>query len=236
MADLEGKITLIPGTQQASSLVSGYGSTSASIAPQSFAEPTISNEKEPLTSTVARVNDDDSLNETITETIMRDVRMIKFKLQHVLHPKLGDEGAKKLRDWDLWGPLLLCLLLAVTLSLEPSASTSSMFGTIFMTFWFGAFIVTLNAKLLGGKVSFFQSVCVLGYCVFPIDVAALILFVLPEWIPRPIRFIPVAVAFAWASYSSSNFMGALLSSQKRALALFPVVLFYLFLSWLVLIV
>jgi hypothetical protein len=34
-------------------------------------------------------------------------------------PKMSeDEKSKELRDWDLWGPLLLCLMLALTLSLS----------------------------------------------------------------------------------------------------------------------
>ncbi len=38
--------------------------------------------------------------------------------------------------------------------------------------WGGSFVVTINTKLLGGHISFFQCVCVLGYCVFPIVLAA----------------------------------------------------------------
>ncbi len=39
--------------------------------------------------------------------------MIWFKLKYVLNPKMKAESAKELRKWDIWGPLLLCLLLAV---------------------------------------------------------------------------------------------------------------------------
>ena len=39
--------------------------------------------------------------------------MILFKLKYVLHPKMQQEKAKELRKWDLWGPLLLCLTLAL---------------------------------------------------------------------------------------------------------------------------
>ncbi len=39
--------------------------------------------------------------------------MILFKLKYVLNPKMREEKAKELRRWDLWGPLLLCLLLAL---------------------------------------------------------------------------------------------------------------------------
>ena len=52
------------------------------------------------------------------------------------------------------------------------------FGVLFMIMWGGAFVVTINTKLLGGHISFFQCVCILGYCVFPIVVAAAAIFLL----------------------------------------------------------
>lgn len=39
-------------------------------------------------------------------------------------------------------------------------------------------MVTINTKLLGGKISFFQCVCVLGYCIFPIVLAAIAVYIL----------------------------------------------------------
>ena len=44
--------------------------------------------------------------------------MIGYKLKYVLLPKFREEGGKELRNWDLWGPLLLCLLLALTLGIH----------------------------------------------------------------------------------------------------------------------
>lgn len=34
--------------------------------------------------------------------------------------------------------------------------------------FFGAVIVTFNTRILGGKISYFQSVSILGYCIFPL--------------------------------------------------------------------
>ena len=53
---------------------------------------------------------------------------------------------------DLWGPLLICLALALTLSLSKPDNADYIFATIFFIIWFGAGVVTLNAKLLGGKM------------------------------------------------------------------------------------
>jgi len=47
------------------------------------------------------------------------------------------------------------------------------FAAVFVIVWFGAAAVTVNAQLLGGTISFFQSVCILGYCVFPLTLSAL---------------------------------------------------------------
>ena len=38
----------------------------------------------------------------------------------------------------------------------------------------GAISLTVNAVLLGGTIGFFQSLCLLGYCLFPLDVAAIV--------------------------------------------------------------
>ena len=38
----------------------------------------------------------------------------------------------------------------------------------------GAVVLTVNVVLLGGNIGFFQSLCLLGYCLFPLDVAAIV--------------------------------------------------------------
>ena len=96
--------------------------------------------------------------------------------------------------------------------------------------------MTLNAKFLGGKISIFQSVCVLGYCVFPIAFASLITLLMKSFLPFFVKAIVVILGFVWATSSSVRFMGVLVSKEKKLLAVYPVFLFYLFLSWFVLVV
>ena len=43
---------------------------------------------------------------------MRDVRAVGSKFYHVLVPR---DGSLLLNDWDLWGPLILCTVLAIIL-------------------------------------------------------------------------------------------------------------------------
>lgn len=129
-----------------------------------------------------------TLDEPVRETILRDLRQVADKLKVVLLP-LGagsqENVLQKLREWDLWGPLLVCLLLSSVLSLSaPGDSASLVFAAVFVIVWAGtdsrywaahesplaltpptsssphapqgAAAVTLNAQLLGGTISFFQ--------------------------------------------------------------------------------
>jgi len=53
----------------------------------------------------------------------------------------------------------------------------------------GAMLININCRLLGGKVNFFHAVCLLGYCVFPINLAALFLKFVGTLIPIHITFL-----------------------------------------------
>ena len=59
---------------------------------------------------------------------------------------------------DLWGPLVLCLLLSIILSFNaPDDQKALVFAAVFVIVWLGSAIVTVNALLLGGNLSFFQT-------------------------------------------------------------------------------
>uniref|UniRef100_A0A8C5S3S6 Protein YIPF n=1 Tax=Laticauda laticaudata TaxID=8630 RepID=A0A8C5S3S6_LATLA len=115
-----------------------------------------------------------TLDEPVKETVMRDLKAVGKKFVHVMYPK---KSSALLRDWDLWGPLILCVLLALMLQGGAADSTEDrgpQFAEVFVIIWFGAVVITLNSKLLGGTISFFQSLCVLGYCILPLTVALLV--------------------------------------------------------------
>jgi hypothetical protein len=69
-----------------------------------------------------------------------------------------------LRDWDLWGPLVICVFISLYVSINHFLSIKSFsrllrsddkgpnFSQIFMLTFFGACLVTLNIKLLGGTM------------------------------------------------------------------------------------
>lgn len=143
----------------------------------------------------------------------------------------------QLRDWDLWGPLFICLSLAVILSLRaPTKQTSHVFTTVFVVMWMGSLVVTINAQLLGANMSIFQSLCVLGYCVFPLTVSALMIALLRvTWFGTLwLDLIWLAIGFLWATRVSSIFVGQFVKRERRLLALYPVFFFYLILGWLIL--
>ncbi|KAF9988418.1 hypothetical protein BGZ65_004730 [Modicella reniformis] len=171
-----------------------------------------------------------TLDEPVSETLLRDLRNVGAKLKQVLYPK----GRKDiLKDWDLWGPLLMCLALSIVLSIRAQPDQKiTVFTWIFIIVWMGSAVVTVNAKLLGGRVSFFQSVCVIGYCLFPLVLVSVISIVVSSiYIRLPL----CGVAFAWASWASLGFLSDSNLANRRALGVYPLFLFYFVISWMILI-
>jgi len=170
-----------------------------------------------------------TLDEPVWQTILRDLKQIGIKIFHVAFPR--GKGPDALRDWDLWGPLVLCFSLAIVLRIESSTDQSLVFSLVFVLVAIGSIIVTLNAKALGGKISFFQSVCVIGYCLFPLNVASLLIIPYRNLI---YRFIVVMICFAWATFAVYGFISGMVPPARKALAVYPAFLFYLILSWMLL--
>jgi hypothetical protein len=96
--------------------------------------------------------------------------------------------------------------------------------------------VTINAQLLKGQISFFQSVCVLGYCVFPLVIAAFFCALLPTGnrLTQLVKVILVVLGFTWATGASVGFMTDCLPEDRQALGVYPVWLFYVAIAWIVL--
>ncbi|CAH2315520.1 YIPF6 [Pelobates cultripes] len=179
-----------------------------------------------------------TLDEPVKDTIMRDLRAVGNKFLHVMYPK---KSTALLRDWDLWGPLVLCVTLALMLQGSYADSKDSggpQFAEVFVIIWFGAVVITLNSKLLGGNISFFQSLCVLGYCILPLTVAMLVcrllLLASMNTVTFIVRLVVVAVMFAWSTLASTAFLADSQPPNRRALAVYPIFLFYFVISWMIL--
>ena len=173
----------------------------------------------------------DSLSESVCTTLGRDAKRVGRKLLRVVVPvSLAGSDDVLLRDWDLWGPLLLCLLLSILLSFSaPPDQSALVFALVFALVWLGALVVTLNAQLLGGELSLLQSVCVLGYCIFPMIVATLACSFVDHIL---FRMAVAAACWAWASLAARSFIVGSVPQDKRVLAVYPIALFYLTIGWL----
>ncbi|XP_066515542.1 protein YIPF6 [Hoplias malabaricus] len=188
----------------------------------------------------SRSSDDEisTLDEPVKDTILRDLKAVGQKFVHVLYPK---KSSALLRDWDLWGPLLLCVTLALMLqggSVDSKDDGGPQFAEVFVIVWFGSIVITLNSKLLGGTISFFQSLCVLGYCILPLTVAMLVcrLVLLGSTgaISFIIRLIVVTASFGWSTFASTAFLADSQPANRKALVVYPVFLFYFVIGWMIL--
>ncbi|OLL25705.1 Protein YIP4 [Neolecta irregularis DAH-3] len=185
----------------------------------------------------------DTLDEPVTTTIVRSIYYVELnktekrdafavahKLRQVLYP-LPSSTEQALRDWDLWGPLIFCLFLSLCLSFSaPKNQSVLVFTGIFSLVWFGEAIVTMNIKVLGGKVSMFQSVSILGYALAPLVVASLIGIFVKTWVVM----LPLSLGmYAWSIYGSRIVVTSSGMDRKIGLAMYPLFLFYGVLSYII---
>ena len=176
-------------------------------------------------------NDKGTLDESVQTTISRDLKLIYNKLKLVINPLISREKKyNQIRQWDLWGPLLLNLILAFTLTFN-TKEKGQITSLIFIIFWLGGTIIYLNNQFLGVKASIFQMFCLLGYCLFPLNIAAIIIAFFD--FNDVIRLILVGGTCVWSIYSSSDYLRIITNQEQRYLVLYPCILFYLYIAWLV---
>jgi len=187
-----------------------------------------------------------TLDESVVDTILRDANRVGHKFLAALVPR---RDKMLLREWDLWGPLFLYVSLALLLPSTHSTIkggedvSGSEFVTVFVLVSVGSLVVTLNTQLLGGSISFFQSLCVLGYCVLPLFFSlggcrVVMAFSSSDPTGFPwsflIRLIFVLAAFSWSIYATTVFMADCRPPNKSGLITYPICLYYFVLAWLVL--
>ena len=170
----------------------------------------------------------ETLDEPIMDTFKRDLYRICYKLKHVVIPSLNAKKKEELHNWDLWGPLLFCLLLATALTTSKS-DTGKGFLYIFIIVWIGSIILTFNCQFLGAKIGICQMSCLLGYCLFPISFAAIIIAIF-NIRKASVKVIISIIAFVWSCFSSIGFISSLIEPKRKMIAVFPVFLFYLCLT------
>ncbi|KIW05803.1 uncharacterized protein PV09_03012 [Verruconis gallopava] len=206
-----------------------------------------------------------TIDESVWETLSRDLKAVWEKMRQVLWPKyllggmlmrggggiagevergeglrgvMGGLGrwpdadsvlqgsmSEGLRDWDLWGPLLFSLLLSFLLARGArEEQEAAVFSGVFAMIWVGSAVVTLQIKLLGGNISFFQSVGIIGYTLFPLTIAGL-LSSLGLWM---ILRIPIYILLvAWSLAAGISILGGSGVVRNRVgIAVYPLLVFY----------
>ncbi|KAL5117115.1 hypothetical protein ACEQ8H_004940 [Pleosporales sp. CAS-2024a] len=239
------------------------------------ARPGAANTQSYLTSSIPgedRRAPTNTIDETVWDTLSRDLLAIWAKMKQVLYPKYllggmmqpgGGIGAAErgeadglrgnlrslagrwpdanvllqsgmsegLRDWDLWGPLVFCLLLSLFLSWGAGGRQREIvFSGVFAMVWIGEAVVTMQIKLLGGNIAFFQSVSIIGYTLFPLVIASLLSAL---GIPIIVRVPVYLVLIAWSLAAGVSIMGGSGVVRNRVgIAVYPLFVFYVLLGCL----
>ena len=162
-----------------------------------------------------------TLDESVTQTFMRDINIIFSKLRIVFFANVANPEVRKyMEDWDIWGPLIIGI--GIAMLMEPiSFSNESALVLIYQ--WIGSIIITLNCKLLGCNFSYLQMLSNLGYSSFPILLHSCI-----HWmVPYPIINIFICLSVSvWSLRTISVFLSRFIDNQRQALILFPCLLYF----------
>ncbi|MCL4143133.1 UNVERIFIED_CONTAM: hypothetical protein GTU68_065850 [Idotea baltica] len=91
---------------------------------------------------------------------------------------------------------------------------SNVFLVLFFSVFVGAVCVAFNTRILGGYISFLQCVAVLGYCVFPLFLAVVLLAILKffQIHNRILRLLVVAATVVWSIFGKYRFIQLLEAS------------------------
>ena len=127
-----------------------------------------------------------SYNEKVCTTLGRSLGSIWAKIKFAVIPLVKNtERSIEVLQWDLYGPLFFVLLLYGTLyyAPQPTLGLIPRVNPIYLVsiFFFGCFIIWLNAALMDSKISLFQTFSIFGYSMYPLNIVALVLSVLMNW-------------------------------------------------------
>ncbi|KAM0003677.1 putative Yip1 domain-containing protein [Helianthus debilis subsp. tardiflorus] len=202
----------------------------SSVAPAVSVVPPVNSSEQP-SSMSGFGSAPNTLTEPVWDTVKRDLARIVSNLKLVVFPNpFREDPGKALRDWDLWGPFFFIVFLGLVLSWSASVEKSEVFAVAFALLATGAVILTLNVLLLGGHIIFFQSLSLLGYCLFPLDVGALICMLKDNVV---LKIVVVCVTLAWSSWAAYPFISMAVNPRRKALALYPVLLMYVSVGFLI---
>lgn len=82
---------------------------------------------------------------------------------------------------------------------------------------------------------FLQLFCLLGYSLTPFFLSSVFLWLSDAKPEENLNYILGAVSIAWSTLIMTVFLSALVAKQRLALALYPVVLLYLYLFYIIIV-
>jgi hypothetical protein len=186
---------------------------------------------------------DDSSNSQedlpLLEELDIDLKDIYYKIRCVLLPTLGGLQRDMIRDNpDFWGPLLIVLayaLISVYGQLKVRSSHTYPIDIIvnmkvvswILTIWIiGSMIIFILTRVLGGEVTYSQTLGIIGYSLLPLLIGAPFVSLIGHnsWL----AFIFKGVVVFWASYSAGSLLAQEELSNKKPLILYPTFLLYVY--------
>lgn len=204
-----------------------------------------------------------TLDESVLTTLHRDLATIADKLASILWPlrlksslasvrkmsglhtdvedsignvdadEYSGETMRKIRDWDLWGPLVINLIMSLVITymqsrgLEDNANSSSIFSAAFTLIWGSLAVLAVNIQLLSpvqqrlenGGVStgvvalgFFQCVSLLSYAMFPVVIGGVISIFIPF---RFVKMLVNLLMLAWSLLCTWLIIAIFSNCKKR---------------------
>lgn len=209
-----------------------------------------------------------TLDESVAVTLKRDLATIGDKLLSILWPlrlkkalsqvqflsnrdvedSIGVDGddsvdyssetMKKIRDWDLWGPLVINLGFSVIITYLQnrsidSGSSSETFSAAFTLIWLSLSILSVNIQLLSPVkqkldnnqvsngiigLSFFQCVSLLSYSMFPITLGGIVSIFIKF---KLIRMFVNLIFLCWSMLCISLILGIVTNCKQKGTASLP---------------
>jgi len=149
--------------------------------------------------------------------------LIKVKAALIPLHKKGSTDRTVIRDNpDFWGPLGVVLLYSM-LSMLGQFRVVSWILTIWI---FGSLLVFLLARVIGGEVTYSQTLSVIGYSTLPLIITGLVLPLFHGlYYPSLIIMLHGVI---WAAYGAASLLAIEELSKKRILLIYPIFLLYVY--------
>ncbi|CAI4039092.1 hypothetical protein SMKI_07G0630 [Saccharomyces mikatae IFO 1815] len=189
-----------------------------------------------------------TLDETVLQTLKRDVVDINSRLKQVVYPHFpsffscsedGLETSDKdiSANCDLWAPLAFIILYSLFVS-----HARSLFSSLFVSSWFVLLVMALHLRLTKPhqKVSLISYISISGYCLFPQVLNALIAqLLLPlvfhvgrqnRWIVRILSLVKLVVMVLCLMWSVAAV--SWVTKSKTVIEIYPLGLCLFGMAWL----